>query len=81
MCFKDGVDLPPPVSFDNEESQARLPQSHGSFLCSADGRAFTRQFLEQYYAMYDSQIGREAVAEAYADNAQFSMTAFSSASG
>lgn len=78
---QDGVDLPPPVDFDLEENSHKLPQSHGSFMCSVEGRSFSRQFLEQYFNLYDNQISRDGVAEAYAENAHFSMTAFSGVSG
>lgn len=76
MFEQDGVELPPPVSFDIEENQNKLPSSQGNFLCNVEGRDFTRQFLEQYYAMYDSTLNRDSLSEAYSDTAQFSMSAF-----
>lgn len=78
---QDGVSLPPPVDFDLEESSRKLPPSHGSFMCSGEGRLFSRQFLEQYFNLYDNQMSRDGVAEAYAENAHFSMTAFSAVTG
>ncbi len=78
---QDGQDLPPPVHFDIEESQLQLPASRGSFLCSPDGYDFIERFLKEYYQMYDSHLNRDTVTNAYAENAQFSMTAYSTSSG
>ncbi|XKL64931.1 hypothetical protein PGB90_005017 [Kerria lacca] len=78
----DGVQLPPPVNFDIDENLNKLPQSHRKFLCNeSEGGHFTLQFLKQYFFMYDNQHSRDMVAEAYAETAQFSMTAYSPVSG
>ncbi|KAK7575604.1 hypothetical protein V9T40_011890 [Parthenolecanium corni] len=81
LLHLDGVDLPPPVDFDIDEISHKLPQSHGSFMCNVDGYPFSRQFLEQYFARYDNQESRDSISEAYAENANFSMTAFGSGPG
>lgn len=64
------------MTFDIEETQSKLPASQGDFLCNINGGEFTRGFLEKYYMMYDSRDGRDALSAAYADSAEFSMTAF-----
>lgn len=50
-------------------------------MCNVDGYPFSRQFLEQYFARYDNQESRDSISEAYAENANFSMTAFGSGPG
>ncbi|XP_065202068.1 nuclear RNA export factor 1 [Planococcus citri] len=77
----DGVDLPPPLTFDIEESQYKLPTSQGNYLCNGESRDFARLFLEEYYKMYDNAINRDALNDAYADTAQFSMNAFNLSGG
>jgi nuclear RNA export factor len=57
LCFffhvKDGADLSPPIVFGVDED-IQLPSNKGSYLCAAEGMTFVRQFLEQYYQLYDS---------------------------
>ena len=77
---QDGIELPPPIDFGIEESQSRLPRSQDHFFCSSEGQAFTKQFLEQFYIMYDNQSSRDALTVAYADHAQFSMSAYTATS-
>ncbi|XP_021921286.1 nuclear RNA export factor 1-like [Zootermopsis nevadensis] len=68
----DGVDLPPPILFDvNEDLQ--LPKSKGNYLCTEEGLNMVRQFLEQFYQLYDSDK-REQLANAYHNDAMFSIT-------
>ncbi|KAK9511774.1 hypothetical protein O3M35_000373 [Rhynocoris fuscipes] len=68
----DFVDLPPPILFDVGDN-TKLPPSQASFLCDPDrGASFVRAFLEQYYQIYDGD-SRDALLQAYHDNAQFSL--------
>ncbi|KAJ1524429.1 hypothetical protein ONE63_010927 [Megalurothrips usitatus] len=67
----DNRDLPPPILFDVETAQ--LPPSRGSYLCAEEGKDIVRQFLEQYYAIYDSP-NREPLRDAYHENAKLSMS-------
>lgn len=75
VIFLDAIELPPPLSFD-EESVIEIPKSLGSFLCDINGKDFTQQFLAQFYALYDDRHNRDALNNAYADSAQFSMNVF-----
>jgi nuclear RNA export factor len=70
--MKDGADLAPPILFDVNED-FKLPSSKGSFLCAQGGMTMVRQFLEQYYQLYDSD-DREPLVRAYHPDAMFSMT-------
>jgi len=73
-CFymKDGVDLSPPILFDVNED-FRMPASKGHYVCTEDAMTMARQFLEQYYQLYDSD-NREQLVSAYHSEAMFSMT-------
>jgi nuclear RNA export factor len=70
--MKDGADLPAPILFDVNDDQ-QLPQNKGTYLCDGGGMTFVRQFLEQYYQMYDSD-DREPLVNAYHNDAMFSIT-------
>ncbi|XP_050071906.1 nuclear RNA export factor 1 [Anopheles maculipalpis] len=69
----DNIDLPPPISFDIPEDDMKLPDAKASFLCDAGGSDIVRQFLEQYFAIYDSD-NRQPLLEAYHEHAMFSHT-------
>ncbi|XP_017785582.1 PREDICTED: nuclear RNA export factor 1 [Nicrophorus vespilloides] len=69
----DGIDLPPPISFDIEDDVARLPPSKQTFLCCAEGQAIMRKFMEQYFIIFDSD-SRKPLLQAYHENALLSMT-------
>lgn len=66
------MDLPPPIGFDISE-EAKLPDPQQTFLCSPDGQEVVRQFLEQYFLLYDSE-SRQPLLNAYHQFALFSMT-------
>lgn len=68
----DGVDLPPPISFDLEE-EIQLPKAQQTFLCAQEGQEIVRQFLEQYFVIYDGE-SRQPLLQAYHEQAMFSMT-------
>nr|CAD7440985.1 unnamed protein product [Timema bartmani] len=68
----DGINLPPPIGFDVLDN-AKLPPSKGSFIVVPEGQFMARQFLEQYYQLYDSG-NRQGLIDAYHDNAMFSMS-------
>ncbi|XP_056641842.1 nuclear RNA export factor 1-like [Diorhabda sublineata] len=72
-CMKlDGVDLPPPIGFDIVEEQ-HLPNYQQTFLCNSDGGSIVRQFLEQYFSIYDTD-NRQPLLQAYHERATFSLT-------
>lgn len=64
--------MPPPISFDIE-NEIQLPTSQQTFLCTQDGQGIVRQFLEQYFVIFDSD-NRQPLVQAYHENAFFSMT-------
>lgn len=67
----DELDLPPPILFDEEIAQ--LPPSKASYMCAEEGKDIARQFLEQFYAIYDSP-NREPLRDAYHESAMLSMS-------
>ncbi|XP_050298409.1 nuclear RNA export factor 1-like isoform X2 [Anthonomus grandis grandis] len=72
-CMKlDGIDLPPPISFDITEETA-IPETRDRFLCSPEGEITVRRFIDQYFAIYDSG-NRQPLLEAYHEKAMFSFT-------
>ncbi|KAK4874726.1 hypothetical protein RN001_014086 [Aquatica leii] len=68
----DGIDLPPPIGFDIAE-EVHLPTSVQTYLCNAEGQEIVRQFLEQYFEIFDSG-SRQPLLQAYHENAMFSLT-------
>ncbi|XP_019881507.1 nuclear RNA export factor 1 isoform X2 [Aethina tumida] len=68
----DGVDLEPPISFDIQD-EIKIPPSKQTFLCNTEGEAIVRQFLAQYYQLYDSE-NREPLMQAYHEEATLSIT-------
>lgn len=77
--FQDDITLPPPIGFDVPDEVAKLPSAKASFLCDVSGADIVRQFLEQYFIIYDSD-NRQPLLEAYHEHAMISMTVFSSPS-
>lgn len=71
--IKDGNDLPPQIGFDIAD-EGSLPPSAASFLCNSEGQTIVRQFLEQYFALYDKE-SRQPLLDAYHEQALFSLTA------
>ncbi|CAH2090215.1 unnamed protein product [Euphydryas editha] len=69
----DGVDLPPAIGFDVSED-VTLPPSQQSFLIDPAGQDLVRDFLTQYFAIYDSE-SRQPLLEAYHETATMSMAA------
>ncbi|XP_045460288.1 nuclear RNA export factor 1-like isoform X1 [Harmonia axyridis] len=68
----DGLDLPPPICFDLADEVA-LPTPAKTFLCEANAGSIIRQFLEQYFTLFDSE-NRQMLIQAYHEQATFSMT-------
>lgn len=67
--------LPPQIGFDvGPEDENKIPQAKASFLCDVNGQDIVRQFLEQYFIIYDS-ADRQPLIQAYHEHALFSMTA------
>lgn len=71
LVLQDNTVLPPPILFDEETAQ--LPSSKGSYMCAEEGKEIARQFLEQFYLIYDS-ANREPLRAAYHESAMLSMT-------
>ncbi|XP_041981455.1 nuclear RNA export factor 1 [Aricia agestis] len=69
----DGVDLPPTIGFDVSEDVS-LPARQQSFLVDPSGQDLVREFLTQYFAIYDSE-SRQQLLEAYHESAIMSMAA------
>ncbi|XP_064537166.1 nuclear RNA export factor 1 [Drosophila montana] len=68
----DGETLPPQVHFDLNES-AVLPPAKASFLCDSAGAEVVRQFLDQYFNIFDSD-NRQPLLDAYHEHALLSMS-------
>lgn len=74
VSFQDGVELPKQIGFDIEDEQAaNVPTPKASFLSNAAGADIVRQFLEQYFIIYDSD-NRQPLLEAYHEHSTFSLT-------
>ncbi|XP_050550004.1 nuclear RNA export factor 1 [Spodoptera frugiperda] len=69
----DGVDLPPAIGFDVLED-VTLPPRQQSFLVDPAGQDLVREFLTQYFAIYDAE-SRQPLLEAYHEHATMSMAA------
>lgn len=69
----DGVDLPPAIGFDVSED-VTLPPCQQSFLIDPAGKDLVRDFLTQYFAIFDSE-SRQPLLEAYHETATMSMAA------
>lgn len=72
MRYQDGVDLPPPISFDIQE-EVHIPPSVQNFICNPEGQDIVRKFLEQYFLIFDGD-SREPLIQAYHESAMYSMT-------
>lgn len=70
---QDEVELPPAIGFDVSED-VNLPPRQQSFLIDPAGQDLVREFLTQYFAIFDSE-SREALLEAYHENATMSLAA------
>lgn len=71
---QDGADLPAQIGFDIEsEETAKLPAPKGLYLVDQAGAEIVRQFLTQYFAVFDSD-NRQPLLEAYHESAMFSLT-------
>ncbi|XP_031626575.1 nuclear RNA export factor 1 [Contarinia nasturtii] len=70
----DGVELPAQIGFDVEtEETTQLPSAKASFLVDQSGADIVRQFLQQYFVIFDSD-NRQPLLDAYHENAMFSLT-------
>uniref|UniRef100_S4PL34 Nuclear RNA export factor 1 n=2 Tax=Pararge aegeria TaxID=116150 RepID=S4PL34_9NEOP len=67
----DGVDLPPAIGFDVSD-EVSLPPNKQWFLIDQGGQTLVRDFLTQYFAIYDSD-SRQPLLEAYDETAMLSM--------
>ncbi|CAH1711743.1 unnamed protein product [Chironomus riparius] len=69
----DGVELSPTIGFDVSEEKKDFPIWKQSFMVNSSGQDFVAKFLEQYFAIYDSE-NRQQLLEAYHENAMLSIT-------
>ncbi|XP_060032353.1 nuclear RNA export factor 1 isoform X6 [Erinaceus europaeus] len=68
----DGHELPPPIAFDIE-TPTTLPPCKGSYFGTEALKNLVLNFLQQYYAIYDSG-DRQGLLEAYHDGACCSLS-------
>ncbi|KAJ6635040.1 Nuclear RNA export factor 1 [Pseudolycoriella hygida] len=68
----DFVNLPPPMGFDIPD-EISIPSPKASYLCNHNGADIVRQFLEQYFIIFDSN-NRQPLLDAYHEHAMFSLT-------
>lgn len=69
----DGIELGPVIGFDVSEEKNNIPAWKQSFLVNETAQEFVAKFLEQYFAIYDSD-NRQQLLEAYHENAMLSIT-------
>ncbi|XP_055923173.1 nuclear RNA export factor 1 [Eupeodes corollae] len=67
----DGKDLEPLILFDVNDTGS-LPKPKASFLCDASGADIIRQFLEQYFIIFDSD-NRQPLLDAYHEQAMLTI--------
>nr|NP_524660.1 small bristles, isoform A [Drosophila melanogaster]Q9U1H9.2 RecName: Full=Nuclear RNA export factor 1; AltName: Full=Protein small bristles; AltName: Full=Protein tip-associating [Drosophila melanogaster]AAF47959.3 small bristles, isoform A [Drosophila melanogaster]CAB64382.2 tip associating protein [Drosophila melanogaster]CAC41645.1 nuclear RNA export factor 1 (NXF1) [Drosophila melanogaster] len=68
----DGETLEPQITFDLSE-QGRLLETKASYLCDVAGAEVVRQFLDQYFRIFDSG-NRQALLDAYHEKAMLSIS-------
>ncbi len=66
--------MPKSIGFDIDLNEVHLPPAKASYLCDPAGADIVRQFLEQYFILYDSD-SRQQLLDAYHENATLSLTA------
>lgn len=64
--------MEPQILFDVHDTST-LPKSQASFLCDASGADIIRQFLEQYFMIFDSE-NRQPLLDAYHEQAMMSIS-------
>uniref|UniRef100_A0A1A9X5U0 NTF2 domain-containing protein n=1 Tax=Glossina brevipalpis TaxID=37001 RepID=A0A1A9X5U0_9MUSC len=67
----DGEELEPQILFDVNDTS--LPRAKASFLCDVSGADLIRQFLEQYFIIFDSD-NRQPLLDAYHEQALMSIS-------
>lgn len=70
--MKDGAELPPLIQFDVTDN-VNLPPPRASFLCDTNGTQIIRQFIEQYFVIFDSD-NRQPLLDAYHEQAMLSIS-------
>ncbi|XP_017085602.1 nuclear RNA export factor 1 isoform X2 [Drosophila eugracilis] len=68
----DGETLAPQVTFDLTD-QGQILETKASFLCDNAGAEVVRQFLDQYFRIFDSE-NRQSLLDAYHENSMLSIT-------
>jgi nuclear RNA export factor len=71
---KDGAEMGPVIGFDVVDESKQLPTWKKLYFCEATGQELVAKFIEQYFAIYDSD-NRQQLLEAYHENALLSITA------
>lgn len=69
---QDGEPLEPQILFDVNDTSS-LPHAKASFLCDVAGTDIIRQFLEQYFIIFDSE-NRQPLLDAYHEQAMLSVS-------
>lgn len=68
------MELPAQIGFDvDNEETTKLPPPKELYLVDPAGSLIVRQFLQQYFAVFDSD-NRQPLLDAYHENAMFSLT-------
>jgi len=75
----DGVDIPPPITFEVAEP-IKMPDIKGSSFCNEEAKKVVLAFWEQYVMLYDSN-DRQPLMQAYHETAAMSMMASYSQQG
>jgi len=70
----DGTILPPPITFDLEEIEGKLPPSVDCYFVNEEIKATLVTFIKEYFTIFDTDKRRDLMA-AYHENAQFSICA------
>ncbi|CAL8107162.1 unnamed protein product [Orchesella dallaii] len=76
---KDGVEIPPPITFEVAEP-IQMPEIRGSSFCNEEAKKVVLAFWEQYVLLYDSD-DRKPLIQAYHETAAMSMMASYSQQG
>ncbi|ODN05805.1 Nuclear RNA export factor 1 [Orchesella cincta] len=75
----DGVDIPPPITFEVSEP-VKMPEVRASSFCNEEAKKVVLAFWEQYVMLYDSNE-RQPLIQAYHETAAMSMMASYSQQG
>ena len=72
--MQDRVELPPNMTFELDNLETlNLPSSKPKFIAFPDAEPTVKQFLEQYFLIYDSD-NRQPLLDAYHNDCYFSVS-------